>query len=77
MKPSCSFSLRCRKKVKQRKMNENVNIKEESPLEILLRNINPSLACEIRQCWIETESFTVENYLGKGIPQFLLSFNNC
>ena len=56
------------KKAKQRKMNQNVHIKEESPLEILLRNINPNLACEIRQCWVETENFTIENYMGKGIP---------
>ena len=63
----CSHLIHCRKKAKGIQY-ENTNIKENSSLELLLTNISPNLACEIRQCWIEAESFTVENYLGKGIP---------
>ena len=63
----CSYLIHCRKKAKGIE-NQKTNIKEHSPREMLLTNISPNLACEIRQCWVEAESFTVENYLGKGIP---------
>ena len=55
----------CRKKAKVE--DESMNIKEDSPLEVFLRNISPDVAVEIRQCWVEPENFTADNFLGKGI----------
>ena len=49
--------MHCRKKAKGIE-NENTNIKEHSPLEMLLTNISPNLLCEIRQCWVEAEYLT-------------------
>ena len=40
--------------------------KEDSPLELLFRNISPNLACEIKQCWIDPETLTLGTFLGKG-----------
>ena len=48
-------------------LSKTIEIKKDSPLEIFLRNINPNLACEIRQCWIEPEAFSIEKFLGKGM----------
>ena len=62
----------CRKKTKV--VNKNMNIKEDSPLEVFLRNINPDVACEIKQCWVEPENFTADSFLGKGIRSYSISF---
>ena len=52
-----------------KKHNEALNfpIVEESILDILLKNLDSSFACEIRKLWIDPSAFTVENFLGKGI----------
>ena len=38
----------------------------ETPLNFLLKNLNPGLACEIKECWIEPNSFAIDTFLGKG-----------
>ena len=35
-------------------------------LEILLKNLTPDLACEIKNFWIEPGTFQLEHLLGKG-----------
>ena len=49
--------------------NENLNFQsvEESILDELLKNLDSSLAREIREFWIDPSAFTVEHFLGKGI----------
>ena len=39
---------------------------EESHREILLRNVSPDLACEIRQCWIDPDCVATGSLLGRG-----------
>ena len=39
---------------------------DETSLEILLKNTNPDLACEIEECWIEQDTITIGKLLGKG-----------
>ena len=48
----------------------------ESVLELLLKNLDPNLACEIKDCWINPEKFTVDHLLGKGMYP-LLKFGVC
>lgn len=37
-----------------------------SSLEVLLTNVNPNLACEIKDCWVDPDLFTVESMIGRG-----------
>ncbi len=38
----------------------------ESALEIMLTNVNPNLACEIKECWIDPDRFSIGNMVGRG-----------
>ena len=48
------------------KLIEDRKDKEESVVEILLKNLNPELACEIEECWIDPDSISIGHLLGKG-----------
>ena len=65
---------------KMRRQNESLNFSsvEESSLEILLKGLDHTLACEIKELWIDPSAFTVEHFLGKGITVGLLCYiSNC
>ncbi len=38
----------------------------KSVLEIMLTNVNPNLACEIKDCWIDPDLFSIGNMIGRG-----------
>ena len=49
--------------------DESLNFQSvgESIPDELLQSLDSSLACEIREFWIDPSAFTVEHFLGKGI----------
>ena len=51
------------RKVKPRKKNKNIlktqTYQEESPLELLLKNLNPNLGCDIKDCWIDPNNLNI------------------
>ena len=51
-----------------RKKQSMKNTKEvtQPNLKILLTNLTPDLACDIKNFWIEPETFQLEHLLGKG-----------
>ena len=53
-------------KTKQSKHLENMRPTAETPLNLLLKNLSPDLACEIKECWIEPNSFSIDTFLGRG-----------
>ena len=45
---------------------DNTSAAEQSPLEILLKNLEPDVACEVKTCWIDPRNISFENILGTG-----------
>ena len=64
------------RKIKRHNESLNFSSVEQSILDELIKTLDSSLACEIREFWIDPSAFTVENFLGKGIKLiiFALSF---
>ena len=46
---------------------------EKYSLKMLLKNVNPNLACEIKECWIDPDAISLGNFLGRG-KQYLLMY---
>ena len=46
----------------------------DSPLKLFLRNLSPNLSNEVRESWIEPDSFSKEVFLGKGKNYVVLIF---
>ena len=44
--------------------NEN---KEDSLLEIFLKNLNPDVVCDLKDCSIDPFALQIGNFLGRGI----------
>ena len=53
-------------KTKQSKHLENARPATETSLNLLLKNLSPDLACKIKECWIEPNSFSIDTFLGRG-----------
>ena len=70
----CNFKNTCKyffaRKVTARKKNENILktqiYQEESPLDLLLKNLNPHLGCDIKDSWIDPNCLSIEHLLGRG-----------
>ena len=53
-------------KTKQTEQLKNEGPKRETPINFLLKNLSPHLACEIKECWIEPNSFAIDTLLDRG-----------
>ena len=42
------------------------DISDDNILDIFVKNLKPSLAQEVRQCWINPDKFIPHKFLGKG-----------
>lgn len=58
---------------------EEVKINEpaESELEILVKNLEPKLASEIKQCFIEPDGIEIEELLGRGMLELSMDPKRC
>ena len=57
--------LRNTKTTKENEISTKI-VMEKSNLEVFLENLSPALACEIKECWIDSDAFTIENLVGNG-----------